>query len=98
MFYSVFMVLHFLPAHMCVPEVMQHRTSPISPSVLTICSSYDIVFGFVSSSDTFLQNFDLLVQSSLEACWVPLQEYQFIIWCFALHTLVGRMANFFKLT
>lgn len=83
---------------MCVLEVLQHRTSAISPSVLTVCSSYDRVLGFVSPSGTFLQNFDVFVKSSLEACWVPLPEYQFIIWCFALHTLVGRMANFSKLT
>jgi len=90
--------MHFLPAYVCVLEVMQHRISPISPSVLTFCSSYDIVFGFVSPSGTFLQNFDVLEKSSLETCRVPLQEYLFIIWCFAIHTLVGRMANFSKLT
>jgi len=57
MFYSVLMVMHCLPAHMCVPEVMQHQTSPISPSMLAICSSYNMLFGFVSPSGTFLQNF-----------------------------------------
>jgi len=36
----------------------------------------------------FSKTFGVSVQSSLEACWVALEEYQFIIWCSALHTLL----------
>jgi len=79
------MVMHFLPAHMCVPEVMQHRTSPIRPSVLTICISYDIVFGLVSLSGTFLQNFwcvGTVIFRGLLGCPWGVSVYHLVL-CFA---------------